>query len=380
MDGPAARRLTPPVPENLEIPVQFGEITGWISQPRNLLPLLSPAAALILGLWVRKALFRRLRRLSQRTRSTWDDVVIESIRTPFLLWCIMGGIYVALTLYALPDRLLAISGKVLFILAVLSLVMAFSNASASLIRASAGRITGPLPMASLTHHAIRIVLWILGALIVLNTLGISVTPILATLGVGGLAVALALQDTLANLFAGFHVIASGQVRSGDFVRLESGQEGTIEDIGWRITKIRMLSNNIVLIPNAKLAQAVLVNYHLPEPEMSVLIEVSVHYDSDLALVEKVTVDVASEVLHTVAGGVSGFTPFIRYHTFGDSGIHFTVILRVKEYVDQYLIKHEFVKSLHERYRREGIVIPYPMRTLTWEPVGGRPAQPAGPVG
>ncbi|MBN2202126.1 mechanosensitive ion channel family protein [bacterium] len=291
----------------------------------------------------------------------------------------MGGIYVALTLYALPDRLLAISGKALFILAVLSVVMAFSNASASLIRASAGRITGPLPMASLTHHAIRIVLWILGALIVLNTLGISVTPILATLGVGGLAVALALQDTLANLFAGFHIIASRQVRSGDFVRLEGGQEGTIEDIGWRITKIRMLSNNIVLIPNAKLAQAVLINYHLPDPEMSVLIDVSVHYDSDLTLVEKVTVDVATELLRSVAGGVSGFTPFIRYHTFGDSGIHFTVILRVKGFTDQYLIKHEFVKRLHERYRSEGIVIPYPMRTLTWEPAGGPPAQPAGPV-
>lgn len=359
--------------------MQFGEITGWISRPRNLFPLLSPVAALILGLWVRKALFRELSRLSKRTRSTWDDVVIESIRSPFLLWCIMGGIYVALTLYALPDRLLAISGKVLFILTVLSLVMAFSNASASLISASASRISGPLPVASLTHHAIRVVLWILGALVVLNTLGISVTPILATLGVGGLAVALALQDTLANLFAGFHIIASRQVRSGDYVRLESGQEGYIDDIGWRITRIRMLANNIVLIPNAKLAQALLINYHLPEKEMSVLVDVSVHYDSDLARVEQVTCDVGADVLRSISGGVSEFTPFIRYHTFGDSGIHFTVILRAREFVDQYLIKHEFVKRLHERYRREGIVIPYPIRTLTWDPPDGHPVPPAGPV-
>lgn len=360
--------------------MQFGEITGWISQPRNLLPLLSPVAALILGLWVRKALFRRLRRLSQRTRSTWDDVVIESIRSPFLLWCIMGGIYVALTLYALPDRLLAYSGKAMFILAVLSMVMAVSKASSSLIRRSSGRIAGPLPMASLTEHAIRILFWILGGLVVLNTLGISVTPILATLGIGGLAVALALQDTLANLFAGFHIIASRQVRSGDYIRLESGQEGYVDDIGWRITRIRMLANNIVLIPNAKLAQALLVNYYLPETEMSVLIDVSVHYDSDLAHVEKVTCEVGAEVLRSVSGGVSTFAPFIRYHTFGDSGIHFTVILRVKEYVDQYLTKHEFVKRLHERYRSEGIVIPYPMRTLTWESAGSPPAQPAGPAG
>jgi small-conductance mechanosensitive channel len=74
-------------------------------------------------------------------------------------------------------------------------------------------------------------------------------------------------------------------------------------------------------------------------------------------------DVGHEVMRDVAGGVPEFEPFIRYHTFGDSSIDFTVILRAKEFVDQYLIKHEFIKRLHARFNHEGIVIPFPIRTI-----------------
>jgi small-conductance mechanosensitive channel len=206
----------------------------------------------------------------------------------------------------------------------------------------------------------------IGLLIVLNALGISITPILATLGVGGLAVALALQDTLANLFAGFHIIVSKQVRIGDYVKLESGQEGYVTDINWRTTKIQMLANNVVLVPNDKLAKVIVTNYYLPEKNMSVLVQVGVHYGSDLGKVEEITCDVARRVLREITGGVPDFEPFIRYHTFGDSSINFSVILRVGEFVNQYLVKHEFIKRLHERYAREGIVIPYPIRAINYD--------------
>ena len=105
--------------------------------------------------------------------------------------------------------------------------------------------------------------------------------------------------------------------------------------------------------------------------MAVLVDVGVSYGSDLEEVERATVEVAREVMDEVQGGVPGFAPFIRYHTFGDFSITFTVILRAKEFVDQYLIKHEFVKRLHRRYRDEGIEIPFPIRTVyvrqDWKP-------------
>jgi small-conductance mechanosensitive channel len=129
----------------------------------------------------------------------------------------------------------------------------------------------------------------------------------------------------------------------------------------------MLANNLVLVPNAKLAQAIVVNHHLPSHELAVLVEVGVDYASDLRHVERVVTEVGRQVMSDVSGGVSTFEPFIRYHTFADSSINFTVILRAKEFVDQYLIKHEFVKRLHTRFNHEGIVIPFPVRTIAHRP-------------
>jgi small-conductance mechanosensitive channel len=128
----------------------------------------------------------------------------------------------------------------------------------------------------------------------------------------------------------------------------------------------MLPNNTVIIPNSKLANSIITNYYMPEREMSTLVQVGVSYDSDLEKVEKVTIEVAKEVLAKISGGTKTFEPFIRYHTFSDFSINFTVILRVNEFVGKYLVTHEFVKALHKRYKEEGIVIPYPIRTVYME--------------
>ena len=203
----------------------------------------------------------------------------------------------------------------------------------------------------------------LGALIVLQTLGVSITPLVTALGVGGLAVALALQDTLANLFAGIHLLASKKVRVGDFIQLDTGELGYITDITWRNTAIRQLSNNMLLVPNSRLASAVITNFYRPQRELAVLVEVGVAYDSDLERVEGVVADVGAEVMREVQGGVPAFKPMVRYHTFGDSSIDFTVILRAREVTDQYLLKHEFIKRLQRRFADEGIQIPFPIRTV-----------------
>jgi small-conductance mechanosensitive channel len=209
----------------------------------------------------------------------------------------------------------------------------------------------------------RILILIIGALIILQGLGISITPLITALGVGGLAVALALQPTLSNFFAGLQVIISKQVEVGDYVELDSGQRGYVTDISWRNTTIRELPNNHIVVPNAKLADAIVTNFNQPQKEMSVIVDVGVSYDSDLDRVEQVTLDVARGVLKDIEGGQEKFEPFIRYHTFGDSSINFSVYLRVHEFVNQYLVKHEFVKALHKRYNQENINIPFPIRTV-----------------
>ena len=147
------------------------------------------------------------------------------------------------------------------------------------------------------------------------------------------------------------------------MKLDSGEEGYVADITWRNTIIRALPNNMIIVPNSKIASTIVTNYYQPEQETAVLIQVGVSYDSDLKKVEKVTIEVGAEIMKEVEGGVPEFEPFIRYHTFDDFSINFTVILRTKEYVGNYLIKHEFIKRLHERYDKEGIVIPFPIRTV-----------------
>jgi len=212
----------------------------------------------------------------------------------------------------------------------------------------------------------------IGLLIILDSFGISITPILASLGIGSLAVALALQPTLENLFSGAQLIVDKPVELGQFIRLESGEEGYVEKIGWRSTWVRMLPNNMIIIPNKTIVNSKLLNYHYPSKETAVLVETGVHYNSDLTAVEKITVEVAKEIMKTIPGGVPEFEPFIRFHTLGDYSINFTVVLRAKEFTDSYLIKHEFIKCLHQRYKKEGIVIPYPIHAINTDQEQKRP--------
>jgi len=330
------------------------------------LPLVVVTVTLVAGYIARKIILERLAKWSKNTGIQLGDIIISAIKGPFIIWVLMLGIYLALEVSTLPERVVRVAGQTLLALGIFSVTLVLANLSVRLIKIHSSRLEVALPVTSLTQNIARVVVFVIGILIILNSLDISITPILATLGVGGLAVALALQDTFSNFFAGFHIIAARQIKVGDYVKLDTGEEGYVVDITWRTTKIKMLPNNVVLIPNEKLTKAIVINYYMPDKEMAVLVNLGVHYNSDLQKVEKVTCEVAKEVMKDVTGGVPEFEPFIRFNTFGDFSIGFTVILRAKEFVDQYLIKHEFIKRLHQRYAKEGIVIPYPIRAINYE--------------
>ena len=256
--------------------------------------------------------------------------------------------------------------KFLLVLGILGLTLLALRLVDRLIKRHGAKLTGALPLTSLTQNLTKGLILIVGGLVILNSLGISITPILTALGVGGIAVALGLQDTLTNLFSGIYITVARQIRVGDYIKLEGGEEGYVMDIAWRSTRIRTLPNNMIIVPNTKLAQTIIINYNLPSQELAVLVEVGVDYRADLEKVEQVTSEVAEKVMREVPGGVPGFKPFIRYHTFGESGIQFTVILQSRAFVDQFLIKHELMKRLHRRYAQEGISIPFSVRTIVMQ--------------
>jgi len=336
-------------------------LPSWVLQ--LVWSLLTLLIAVLAGRVFAHTVGQRLVRWAAHTTWKWDDLVVEALRRGMPTWSALLGLYLALGLWHLPPHLLDALNRTLYVLTWLSVTALAARIMGRLTVLYGSHFQQALPVTSLTEYIVKISVVMLGLLMILHGLGISIAPLLTALGVGGLAIALALQDTLSNLFAGFYLTVARQVRVGDYIQLESGQEGYVEDIGWRATKLRMLPNNMVLVPNKKLGEVILTNYDLPSRDMAVLVEVGVAYDADLERVERVTVEVGREVMRTVAGGVPDFEPFIRYHTLGDSRVQFTVILRAKEFVDQFLIKHAFIKQLLVRYRQEGIIIPFPTQTV-----------------
>jgi small-conductance mechanosensitive channel len=198
----------------------------------------------------------------------------------------------------------------------------------------------------------------------MSALGFRITPILTALGVGGLAVALALQDTLSNLFSGFYVAVARQVRLGDYIKLNTGEEGYVTDIGWRSTTIRALANNMILVPNAKLAQAVVTNYHLPEKRMGIDIPVVVSHGSDLDRVEAILLEVAQQSAQEVPGMVAEPAPNVMFDPgFTDSGLGFKVGVQVAEFVAQFGVRNELRKRIYRRLKAEGVQIARPTRVV-----------------
>ncbi|NGN70123.1 mechanosensitive ion channel family protein [Streptomyces sp. A7024] len=296
---------------------------------------------------------------ASRTRWSGDDILVGALRMMVPWAALAGGVSIAAA--ALP--LNRSTGHTVHQCIVAALIMVVSFGCARAVAQIVGTRSAGLGSATILVNISRITVLAIGILILLQTLGISIAPLLTALGVGGLAVALALQDTLANLFAGVHILASKTIQPGHYIKLSSGEEGFVVDINWRNTVIRTESDNLVIIPNDKLSGTNMTNYHRPVREMSVIVPVGVGLTSDLAAVEKMTVEVGKSVMADVEGGVPDYDPVVRFHTFGDSRVGFNVILRVAEFTDQYRVKHEFIKRLHTRYHEEGVEIAHPVRNI-----------------
>lgn len=325
--------------------------------------LIALSAAGILFL-VRGVIIRVLHRWAGRTDTKVDDIIISSFRIPSVYWCLAIGLHIGIAVSDLSPRYTVYVSRTIHIIIIISITSAVANLAGKIFRNYIQQSELPLPTTGLAYGMLKGTIYVIGFLIVLTVLGISITPLITALGVGGLAVALALQDTLANLFAGIHILLEKSVRVGDFVKLETGQEGYVLDITWRTTRIRMLPNNVVVIPNSKLAQSVVTNYYLPEKRMSLLIPVGVSYSSDPETVERVLIEEAMNAVGEIPGLLGDPAPFVRFIPgFGDSSLDFTLICQVQEFVDQYLAQHELRKRIFRRFRAEGIEIPFPHRTV-----------------
>jgi small-conductance mechanosensitive channel len=336
---------------------------GTMLESNWLWPMIFAVSGYISGHIFEKFVLPWLEKLVDHTKRICGDIVFAAIAKYTVLWFSLAGCYAAVAVAPLSESITSVLKTALLVVAALSVTLALARIATDIVTNYARKEEGAFQATSMFKLMINALTVIIGILIILAALHINITPVLAALGVGSIAVALAIQEPLGNFFSGLHIIASSQIRTGDYLKLDSGDEGVVTDISWRSTTMLSPSNNIILVPNKTLASAIVTNYHLREKETSVTVDMGVSYDSDLDLVERVTLEVAREVMREAAGGVPEFEPKLRYKNFGDSSVDFTVILRASEYGEQFPIKHEFIKRLFKRYGQEGIDIPYPIRTV-----------------
>ncbi|RHX79793.1 mechanosensitive ion channel protein [Leptospira yasudae] len=251
------------------------------------------------------------------------------------------------------------SGEFVFlgykILSIVLLTFSLVRLFSAVFETYSEKTDGLISSASIISNVVRITLFAIGVLLILQSLGISVAPILGALGVGGLAVALGLQPTLSNLFSGLSILLGKQLKKGDYVRLSGeGLEGYVQDITWRSTTIRRFNNSTIVVPNSVMASSVFTNFDLPTKEFSIQIEAGVAYQSDLERVETLAVEIGNEVLKKFYQSPSTKDVSFAYQKFSESSIDFKVVLPSQEFTDQFQIKHEYIKLLHSRFQKEGI--------------------------
>ncbi len=313
---------------------------------------------------IRAVLFRLTHRWAEKTKNTLDNIIIGTLKIPSLLLCIGVGLYIGLETSEIPSKYSNYLMKAIQLIIILSLTIACANLITRLFINYVERKAVSVQSTGLLNAIIKIAIYVIGFIIVLNIFGVSIAPLITALGIGGLAIGLALRDTLENLFAGIHIMTEKTIRVGDFIRLETGQEGYVEDISWRTTRIRMIPNNMIIIPNSKLAQSVVTNYFLPEKRMSIQIPISVSYSTEPEKVERILIEEVKKLAEELPLLLLEPEPTVRLIPgFGENSLEFTLICHIREFVDQYPVQHELRKRILQRFKEEGIDIPFPQRVV-----------------
>ena len=334
-------------------------------------PALTIVCGILLGFIFKRFVHSRLKKAAERSNWAGDDAVLEAIEPHIVVWFFLGALSISVSKIEAvqPQNTYLISilndyaPKFLIIVLIGSITLAIGNLAVSIFDLWARDQEKGFPSTTMFTNFVRIAIYVIGILIILDALSISITPMITALGVGGIAVSLALKDTLTDVFAGLHILLSKKVQVGDFIQLDSGEMGYIQNISWRNTIMMERTNNIIHIPNTRLSSAIIKNFDSGDPSFSVKIPVGVGYSSDLDEVEKVTKKVINEIQSSMEETNNNYEPTMRFQNFGESSINLMVYFRGNRYGDQNPIIHQFIKTLHKRYSEAGIEIPVPMRTV-----------------
>ena len=326
-------------------------------------------ASLLLARLLAAVLHRIVHHYTRATETRLDDQVVQAVRLPLLVLIVVQGAFLALrTLPYLDEQRTTLDRVSVAATLLLAVLLAQRLLSALLTwygaeiahRTSTDWDEKSLPM---IRRVTNVAIAVIGGMVVLGQLGLSISPLLAGLGIGGIAVALALQPLLTNVFASSYMLSDASIRVGDFIAIEGGPSGWVEDIGFRATRIRTFDNNIIILPNATLAESTVTNFDVAGAPVDAAITCGVAYEEDLERVEQVCLDELRGIVQELDEALDDQQPIFRYKRFGDSNIDFLLKVRAQTRRQVGFVTHTMVKRIHGRLAREGITINYPARRL-----------------
>ncbi len=304
---------------------------------------------------------RYLQKMAKKTKTKIDDLIFDHTKKPLFYLVLAYGFKLSLlnlnigsTITKIVDSVMALVLLLIILKAIDIFVETWGITFAEKTETKLDEILLPL-----LHKGIKVIFVVVGFLLVLNIWGFDITPYLAGVGIGGLVLGFALQDSLKNIFGGITLILDGTYKIGDKVKIESGEVGMIHDIGLRSTKLATYDNEIIYIPNGYLANSRVQNYTRPTPKIRVVINFGVEYGSDIKKVRKVV----QGTLKKIKDLMTDPEPAVSFVEMGDSSLKFKAIFWVEQWDTAYGKKLEAIEKIYDDLNKNKINIPFPTRTV-----------------
>ncbi|MBL7148175.1 MAG: mechanosensitive ion channel family protein [Nanoarchaeota archaeon] len=301
---------------------------------------------------------------TRKTKTKLDDLLIEKLDKTFV-WLLF---FIGIRIFVVPlleiDAIDMVNNAFIIFLITLIFVriidILIDSWGINFAKRTKSKVDESL--LSLFHRFSRIVIFVIGGIIILNNFNIEVTPFLASLGIAGIVLAFALQSSLSNIFGGISLILDKNFKVGDTVKLGSGELGVILDIGLRSTKMKTFDNEMLVIPNGKLADSIIQNYAQPDLYARAVISFGVEYGSNIDKVRKVVVETLKKMPKVIKNDMEHPIE-VLFINMGDFALQFEAKFWVKSYKERYLSKMEATEKIYNALRKSKVGIPFPTRTV-----------------
>jgi len=302
-------------------------------------------------------------KITAKTKTDFDDILVEKTSPILFYTLILVGLKMSISTLTLAPQITNITNIIVTTLLYITLIYIVAVIADLTILRFGERFTSKTKstvddqVINLLHKASTIAIWIVGTLLVLSLWGVQIAPLIASLGVAGIAVAFALQTSLGNVFGGISLILDKNIKTGDLIDLHGDgmQMGKVQDIGLRSTKIKTFDNEVLIVPNGQLSETSFKNIAQPNNKIRLVIPFSVAYGSDIAKVKKV----AFGVLDTIEGLDENEEPSVRFLEMADSSLNFKLYFYLTDYKLKLKAIDRANTELYNRFKKAKIEIPFP---------------------